>query len=282
MEERPIRFVCAGRWLYGVLHVPRNAARRGVAIVVGGPQYRIGSHRQFVLFARALASDGVPVLRFDYRGMGDSEGEPRTFEQVSEDIRAAVDTFFDLLPSLRDVVLWGLCDGASAAMFYASTDARVTGLVLLNPWVRTEQTVAQAYLRHYYFRRLLDPSFWRKVMAGEFSVRKALGSWVGLLQSAAGRPAAPTLPGSMHSAPLPDRMLAALQPFRGRLLLILSGDDITAAEFKDVATRVRAWKRALGDPRVTRRDLPGANHTFARRDWHDQVSAWTAQWLRAW
>jgi len=33
-------------------------------------------------------------MRFDYRGMGDSEGEARTFESVQDDIRIAIDTFF--------------------------------------------------------------------------------------------------------------------------------------------------------------------------------------------
>ena len=46
------------------------AASRGMLIVVGGPQYRAGSHRQFTLLARDVAATGVPTMRFDYRGMG--------------------------------------------------------------------------------------------------------------------------------------------------------------------------------------------------------------------
>ncbi|KAB8057318.1 hydrolase 1, exosortase A system-associated, partial [Janthinobacterium violaceinigrum] len=58
--------------LVGILSLPAAPGPRGVLIVTGGPQYRVGSHRQFVLLARALAAQGVPVLRFDLRGMGDS------------------------------------------------------------------------------------------------------------------------------------------------------------------------------------------------------------------
>ena len=49
-EERALSFACGGEWLYGVLSLPAQApqaARRGVLIVVGGPQVRTGSHRQF-------------------------------------------------------------------------------------------------------------------------------------------------------------------------------------------------------------------------------------------
>jgi alpha/beta superfamily hydrolase len=48
-----------------------------VLVIVGGPQYRAGSHRQFTLLARSLAEQGFAVLRFDYRGMGDSTGAMR-------------------------------------------------------------------------------------------------------------------------------------------------------------------------------------------------------------
>ena len=37
--------------------------------------------------------------------------------------------------------------------------------------------------------------------------------------------------------------------------------------------------RTVATPRVTRNSLPGATHTFSRREWRDQVAAWTTQWL---
>ena len=79
-EEQAITFDCHGASLYGIASVPQQSGARGVLIVVGGPQYRVGSHRQFALLARSLAAQGIPAMRFDYRGMGDSVGEPHTFE----------------------------------------------------------------------------------------------------------------------------------------------------------------------------------------------------------
>ena len=91
VEERALVFECGGARLLGILSLPAGGAAtatRGVLVVVGGPQYRAGSHRQFTLLARALAGDGVAVLRFDYRGMGDSEGAARSFDTVEDDLRA--------------------------------------------------------------------------------------------------------------------------------------------------------------------------------------------------
>jgi len=271
-EQRALAFDCAGATLYGVAHVPAAPQRRGVLVVVGGPQYRAGSHRQFTLLARSLACEGVAAMRFDYRGMGDSEGEMRDFEAVDEDLKAAIDTFFQQVPQLREVVLWGLCDAASAAMLYAQGDARVTGLVLVNPWVRTEAGAAKATIKHYYRARLLEGAFWKKLLSGRFDPRAAARSFLGLLGAAQTAPAA---------GALPDRMHGALDRFPGKALVILSGADLTAREFEDLADGSEKWKTLMDAPRITRRALPKADHTCSRREWHEQVTRWTADWLRS-
>ena len=152
--------------MVGILSLPEAPGPRGVLVVTGGPQYRVGSHRQFTLLAAALAARGLPVLRFDLRGMGDSEGSARDYRAAGPDIAGALAQFFAAVPSLREVVLWGLCDGATAAACHAPRDARVQALVLLNPWVRSEAGLARATLRHYYLPRLLQASFWRKLARG--------------------------------------------------------------------------------------------------------------------
>lgn len=281
--EQALVFDCEGESLIGVLSGAALTAERGVLIIVGGPQYRVGSHRQFTLLARHLAEHGIPALRFDYRGMGDSDGEMRTFERVGADIRCAIDRFFASAPGLKDVVLWGLCDAASAVLLYAHQDARVSGLVLLNPWVRTEQGAARVHLRHYYWQRLFQASLWQKVARGEFRFREAaaaLGKFA-LDAMGPGPSSGSRVEGSPASASsLPDRMEAALRGFQGSLLLILSGNDLVAQEFNDLAKRSRNWRRMLEDRRVTRHDLPEANHTFARRDWRNQVERWTEAWVK--
>lgn len=276
----PIGFSCEGERLQAMLHAPAEPRDTGVLVVVGGPQYRVGSHRQFVLLGRALANEGFPVLRFDYRGLGDSGGALRTFEDVQLDVRAAIDEFQRRVPGLRRIVLWGLCDAASAAMFYAAGDARVAGLVVLNPWARSEQTVAQAYLRHYYLRRLVDASAWRALLSGAKSPLTTLRSIFQTVRVATRGGEEPAATTSVPTRePLTDRMRHGLTAFEGPVLLVLSGDDITAAEFRNVANGSRQWRKLLAAPRVTMRELPAADHTFSTRAWRDQVAAWTAQWM---
>jgi exosortase A-associated hydrolase 1 len=272
LDERAIAFPCGGEWLYGVVSLPaQQASTRGVLVVVGGPQYRAGSHRQFTLLARSLAGAGIPAMRFDYRGMGDSEGAMRDFESVGDDIRAAIDRFFDEVPGMAEVVLWGLCDGAAAAAMYAPGDPRVSGVAMLNPWVRTEEGAARATIKHYYGARILQREFWHKVLKGRFDVRAAAASFAGLLRSARRQAAAQGLP---------DRMHAALRAFRGRVLVMLSGADLTAQEFAGVSNQPK-WTRLLGEQRFERHLLPKADHTCSRREWHDQVAAWTIAWAAA-
>ena len=278
-EEKALAFPCGDEWLVGVAAVPAQPGRRGVLVVVGGPQYRAGSHRQFTLLARALAAQGIAAMRFDYRGMGDSEGEMRGFEDIGLDVRCAIDAFFAAVPGLQDVVLWGLCDGASAAALYAGSDARVSGMVLLNPWVRTDEGLARSTLKHYYRDRILSPALWKKIAQGRFDVRAAARSLVEIVARAS-RPRQDSGNGSGGGS-LPERMHGALSRFGGKVLVVLSGADLTAREFADTAA-APGWKGLLEAPRFTRHELAPADHTFSRREWRDQVAAWTADWVRSW
>lgn len=275
-EEVPVVFSCAGEQLIGIVHKPEKPQTTGVIVVTGGPQYRVGSHRQNVLLGRCLAEAGFPVLRFDYRGMGDSAGKFVGFEGVDDDIRAAVDRLFEECGDLQRVVLWALCDGASAAAFYAHRDSRVCGLVLINPWVRTLATVAQARVKHYYGAQLTSRDFWLRLLKLEVRIDDAVSGFLRSLRAAAGS----SKPSSETVEDLPERVADGLRRYQGSVLLILSGADLTAQEFDAAvlgSTAMAAWQ---GESRVTVQRLERANHTYSRRPWRDQVHGWTVSWLQ--
>jgi len=288
-KEIPIIFQCHENNLLGIIHQPVDTSKLGVLLVVGGPQYRVGSHRQFVLLARMLSANGIPVMRFDYRGMGDSEGEMQSFASVDDDIAAAIATFYQVCPELSGIVIWGLCDAASAALFYAYQDDRVRGLVLLNPWVYTEQGAATVYLKHYYLQRLLNPDFWRKIFSLKFDYLESLASLLTIFKktlsksTAVVNKAAETDNSRVErvavNLSLPIRMRECIRRFKYPVLLILSGKDLTADEFKDVTTSDPGWQALLADGRVTRYDFIESDHTFSSNVWREQVADWTLRWL---
>ncbi len=279
---------CDGDELVGVLHAGRAGRRRGVVIVVaGGPQYRVGAHRQFVSLARRLAAIGYAVLRFDLRGMGDSSGTYVGFQQSEPDIRCAIDCLIAARPDIDEVVLLGECESASGILFYAHQDPRVKGVVLVNPWVRTEGGRAEVMLKHYYVRRLLSREFWDRIRHGEFRLGESLRSFFQTLWSYARGRSLKRLTGSaadtsLAHLPLPVGTGVGLRRFTGPVLIVMSGNDYIAREFDEVIASSRAWEGLLADSRVQRRDLLDADHTFSRETWKRQASDWVCDWMAAW
>lgn len=74
-------------------------------------------------------------------------------------------------------------------------------------------------------------------------------------------------------------MLAGLQGFGRRTLVVLSGNDLTAGEFRDAVQASRGWRRLVSGRLLELRELAAADHTFSTPEWRDQVAEWTAQYV---
>ncbi len=288
-REQAITFDCQGEWLVGVVALPQTpresvsedlAPTTGLIIIVGGPQYRAGSHRQFVLQARAVAAAGTPVLRFDYRGMGDSTGDLHTFENVNQDIAAAIDALLAMVPSIENIALWGLCDGASAALLYchATQDARIKGLCLLNPWVRSDASLAKTQVKHYYIQRLRQKEFWLKLLTGKVAASAVAGLVRNVKAALGGQP---NTNKNHNTLPFQTQMALAWKQFKGPILLILSGEDYTAKEFLEFSSQNLAWRSALETANIDRHDLKGADHTFSDSAQFEKTTTLCTVWLNS-
>lgn len=94
-SERPATVVAPdGARLAATVTVPSGGGPHAAAVLVGGlgPRGRDGDG-QYAQIARALAARGVAVLRYDKRGMGDSDGEPLDWlnaDLLARDAAAAV------------------------------------------------------------------------------------------------------------------------------------------------------------------------------------------------
>lgn len=281
-HEIPVVFDCEGSRLVGIIAQPERPAETGVVIVVGGPQYRAGSHRQFTLLARQLAGQGIASIRFDYRGMGDSEGDIRYFEAIDADIRAAIDNLITHMPQTKHVALWGLCDAASAALYYGHTDPRVKGLVLLNPWVHTEAGAARSRIKHYYLVRLFSKAFWAKFFSGKVK----MGASIAELADSARKAREPQTMATAisldprHGSPgYIERMQKSMQKYTGNMMIILSGKDLAAQEFLDLVKNDKQWNILSNRSQVQHAYLSDANHTFSANTWRKKVEELSCRWV---
>ena len=277
MTVEPVIFESGDNRLVGLIHVPRTTATQAVIILVGGPQYRAGAHRQYVHLARHLAENGIAAMRFDWTGIGDSEGDYPGFTDLSGDFNAALSCLTQRLPQLREISLWGLCEGASAILIDGVRDHRVTGAILVNPWVRTETGEAKAFVKHYYAGRVFSGQFWLRLLKGDVAIGKSVADFMRKTRLSLKETGGET---SGETGTFQSRMLRGLKGFSGRVLLIQSGHDLVAREFDDFVSGDPDWHAALAEADVARRDLADSDHTFSREVWRQQVARWTADWVR--
>jgi len=285
--EYPITFNCEKEQLIGLIHQPAQSSKIGVIIVVaGGPQYRVGAHRQFVLLARKLARNGILTMRFDMRGMGDSSGEYLGFQYSKPDINSAINALFIHEPDVQEIILLGECESASGILFYAYTDNRVKNIVLINPWVRTKGGQAQTFLKHYYFKRIFEADFWKKALKGQFNPIKSINSFVKIALTAChwkrktSSEPSNNQNDNFDSLPLPIKTAVQLKNFTGNSLILTSGKDYIAREFDEVIKNTKAWKGLMSNKQVERCDLLEADHTFSRNKWREQASDTILEWIK--
>jgi pimeloyl-ACP methyl ester carboxylesterase len=151
--------------------------RPAVVVLNSGIIHRVGANRMTVQLCRRLSQHGVDAVRFDLSGIGDSE--PRDdglglLEASLADIKEALDTL-ETARGFKRFVLVGLCSGADHAVVYAGRDARVTGLVLLDPSI---PHTPRYYLNHY-ARRATRLSSWMNIARGKHPLWQALGQRMG-------------------------------------------------------------------------------------------------------
>lgn len=260
--RQPLSFSCEGADLAGTLHPAPG--RIGVIIVTGGLQTRHGSHRGFVMLGDQLAKAGFPVLRFDRRGVGDSEGEDPGFRDSGADIAAAVAALRRACPDIRHIIGWGLCDGATALILNPDGFSR---LILANPWTLDSDQVAPlphtAAIKTHYAARIGSPRAWLRLLSGRVNLQALLG---GILKIV--RPA----PVSATSASI----IKSLTEYDGKVLILLAGRDATALAF-GVLLRSPAFSHFAA--RATVAVIDGATHTFPGAESERRMIEACLDWL---
>jgi hypothetical protein len=145
-EERAGYFPVSGAHLYTVLHEVKDPIAR---VLLAGPiaSERHNSYLPWVRWARYLAAEKIEVLRFDYRGIGESTGafEEMTIADWSKDVRLLSEWFAERSPHVP-MLLHGLGLGAVLAG-QAFEDGMGDGLLLWSPPASANQALRITLMR---------------------------------------------------------------------------------------------------------------------------------------
>ena len=140
MTERALHFGVDGQLLGTICTASpgcRHSGNLGLILLNAGIVHRIGPHRFNVKLARHAAEMGIPSLRFDMSGRGDSgfEKQAKGYRETAiSDIREAVRKLAEDEKVTR-FVLFGICSGAIDGYAAALEEPRIVSLVMFDPYV---------------------------------------------------------------------------------------------------------------------------------------------------
>ena len=161
--EKAFFFENEGFRLFGYLHDPESRTTGcdgkisyGMVLCPPFGDEHIPSYRILRNFAVQLCKEGIPVLRFDYRGYGDSEGEIEvaTPETQVSDIRKAIEVLRNIT-GVKAVGLLGLRLGGTLALL-ASQLEPVTQFVILWAPILSPEVYFQGILRQQIFSVMVN------------------------------------------------------------------------------------------------------------------------------
>ena len=161
MQEEAGYLPVPGAHLYTVLH---RVAEPVARVLLVGPfaSERQNSYLPWIRWSRYLAARRIEVLRYDYRGVGESLGlfEDMTFKDWNEDLQFLTDWFASRTPSLP-LILHGLEIGAILAA--KSFDGGVGDAMLLwSPPANANQALRSTLMRWVGLEQLLTPGAERR------------------------------------------------------------------------------------------------------------------------
>lgn len=252
MKELPITFKSNGKQIVGMLHLPDTKNAPVIVMCHGFMSHRIGSAGyHLVSSAREFCKNGYAILRFDYRGCGESEGGFEEFSDFSavEDVKAAI-SFIQTIKEIDSgkIGLLGHSRGGVVASFASIEIEKIKCLVLWAPAV---------HVKKYWTLEEIE-----KVEKGELIYYKGLKIGKLLWESAR---KIEDLSKHIHKVKTP--------------LLIVHG---TNDEWNITAEEVRKVYKNANKPKKIE-IISGADHFFLNKEKHrKQLMGTTVKWFKNW
>ena len=257
--------------LLGILNLPqeRHAKGLGVILMNAGMLSRTGPNRLNVKIARRLAELGIPSIRIDFSGLGDSAYASETAEldlQRSRELGAAMD-LLGKEAQVNRFVLIGICSGGWDALMTADKDRRVVGLTNL-------EGIGLRNSR-YVWRRMMDPGKWWRTLTGRGHAIQRL------LKGKSKENGAKTLEVERGNggADLESQIGRMLERGVRMLFCYREGNEIRYAyRLKRNGERIRATNVPQG---MRVEFIPEADHTFTLLSSQHRLMAVLEDWLEA-
>jgi pimeloyl-ACP methyl ester carboxylesterase len=176
IRESPMTIARGEGRLLGVLSEGERSAPFTAVLLNAGALRHIGPNRMWVETARRWAALGVPTLRIDLAGIGDSDGDAHSLERdeglyVPRYVAQTIEVLDALcergLP--QRFVLAGLCSGAYWSLHAALEDERVAAAFMVNPRALFWDWDVGAVRDARNVRKALRPATWAKLVRGQIT-----------------------------------------------------------------------------------------------------------------
>ncbi|MBC7937258.1 MAG: alpha/beta hydrolase [Rhizobacter sp.] len=148
VTKEKVHFNADGLVLAGYLYKPVgfNSATKYPAVVTGGSLTSV-KEQMAGTYAEKLAEKGLVTLAFDYRNYGESEGQPRQFEDPAlklKDLEAAV-SYLSSLPYVKAAGALGVCTSGGNVAYLGADDKRVKAIATVAAWLPDNATLPLLY-----------------------------------------------------------------------------------------------------------------------------------------
>jgi hypothetical protein len=145
-----VRIPSAGETLVGRLALPQTSAVAGkLPVVVIAGSWTTVKEQMAANYVPHLLGAGFAVLTFDYRGFGESTGQPRDLESgpmKAQDISAVVAWLAaHSAVDPRRIGLMPICASASYAAMAAVDETRIASIAMVAPWLHDRAIVEAIY-----------------------------------------------------------------------------------------------------------------------------------------
>ncbi|MCX8171346.1 MAG: alpha/beta fold hydrolase [Candidatus Bathyarchaeota archaeon] len=257
---KPVVFRNKGQQIIGVLHKPENIKPYervpGIVMFHGFTGNKSEAHRLFVQIARGLSASGFTILRFDFRGSGDSDGDFEDItlpDEVSDAERAITFLLKQRNVDREKIGVIGLSMGGRVAAILASKDLRIKFAVLYSPALGSLRERLLSLMSKEALRRL--DSGEPIEFSGGWYLKKAFFETID------------------YVVPL-DVMEKIKVP-----ILIIHGDK---DEVIPVEESIKAYERVKGlNEKNELYIVKGGDHTFSKKEHTLEVLRKTVEWLNS-